>query len=164
MKCLSLKQPWADLIANGVKTIETRTWRTKYRGDIVIVSSIREDTGAYLYLSKKFPAQYKRLLEISHKSRSDIYGAALCVAKLVNCRPMNVTDQPAACCLLYEGAWAWELANIRPMNPITIKGQLSLFEAEVPGVCHICGCTDLAACEGGCSWVNKKHTVCSNCS
>ena len=39
MRALSVKQPWASLIASGQKTIETRTWRTDYRGDLLIVSS-----------------------------------------------------------------------------------------------------------------------------
>lgn len=39
MKALNVKQPWAWLIASGKKTIETRTWSTKYRGPILIVSS-----------------------------------------------------------------------------------------------------------------------------
>lgn len=33
---LTLHQPWATLIALGVKTIETRSWSTKYRGPIAI--------------------------------------------------------------------------------------------------------------------------------
>ena len=36
MKALTLHQPWATLIALGVKTIETRSWRTNYRGPIAI--------------------------------------------------------------------------------------------------------------------------------
>lgn len=36
MKALTLHQPWASLIALGVKTIETRSWSTKYRGRIAI--------------------------------------------------------------------------------------------------------------------------------
>ncbi len=31
------------------------------------------------------------------------------------------------------------------------------------GICSGCGCTWLAACEGGCSWANKKLTLCSRC-
>ncbi len=41
MKALSAKQPWANLIAAGEKTIETRTWATRYRGPLLIVSSRR---------------------------------------------------------------------------------------------------------------------------
>jgi hypothetical protein len=31
-----------------------------------------------------------------------------------------------------------------------------------PGICRYCGCTDDYACEEGCWWVDKAHTVCSN--
>ena len=33
-----------------------------------------------------------------------------------------------------------------------------------PGVCRKCGCTDEQACPEGCSWVDKKHTLCSACA
>lgn len=36
MKMLTLHQPWASLIACGVKTIETRSWSTDYRGPLAI--------------------------------------------------------------------------------------------------------------------------------
>lgn len=36
MKALTVRQPWASLIALGVKTVETRSWSTKYRGPLAI--------------------------------------------------------------------------------------------------------------------------------
>lgn len=36
MKTLSFHQPWAELILQGRKTIDLRTWRTHYRGRIAI--------------------------------------------------------------------------------------------------------------------------------
>ena len=39
MKCLSLKQPYADLLAFGQKTIELRKWNTKFRGEFLIHAS-----------------------------------------------------------------------------------------------------------------------------
>lgn len=36
MKALSLTQPWAILVAIGAKRIETRSWRTRYRGPLAI--------------------------------------------------------------------------------------------------------------------------------
>lgn len=36
MKAISLKQPFVELIKNRTKTIETRLWSTKYRGDLLI--------------------------------------------------------------------------------------------------------------------------------
>ena len=43
MKVLSLRQPWAWLVANGHKVIETRTWNTKYRGPLLIHASVKMD-------------------------------------------------------------------------------------------------------------------------
>ena len=39
MKCLSLRQPYAELVAAGRKTIETRKWNTNFRGKFLIHSS-----------------------------------------------------------------------------------------------------------------------------
>ena len=39
MKCLSLKQPYAEIAATGRKTIETRRWSTNFRGKFFIHSS-----------------------------------------------------------------------------------------------------------------------------
>ncbi len=39
MKALSIRQPWAELILQGRKTIELRTWQTNYRGRIAIHAS-----------------------------------------------------------------------------------------------------------------------------
>lgn len=39
MKVLSLLQPWASLVVMGHKQIETRSWSTKHRGDLLIHAS-----------------------------------------------------------------------------------------------------------------------------
>ena len=39
LKCLSLKQPYAYLLARGKKTIEIRKWNTSYRGKFLIHAS-----------------------------------------------------------------------------------------------------------------------------
>ncbi len=36
MKAITIKQPFASLIAEGLKTYEFRTWKTSYRGKILI--------------------------------------------------------------------------------------------------------------------------------
>ncbi len=41
MKCLSVSQPYADLIISGKKTIELRTWNTKFRGEFLIHAPIK---------------------------------------------------------------------------------------------------------------------------
>ena len=32
-----------------------------------------------------------------------------------------------------------------------------------PGVCRFCGCTEAAACPGGCRWMDAEETLCSAC-
>jgi hypothetical protein len=46
MKCLSLKQPFADLLALGEKTVELRKWNTKFRGKFLIHASKNIDIEA----------------------------------------------------------------------------------------------------------------------
>jgi hypothetical protein len=41
MKALTIKQPWASLIAHGIKDIENRTWKTNFRGRIFIHTSAK---------------------------------------------------------------------------------------------------------------------------
>lgn len=42
-KALSFKQPWASLVALGIKPIENRTWKTNFRGRIYIHASSKWD-------------------------------------------------------------------------------------------------------------------------
>jgi ASCH domain len=105
MKALSVKQPWANMIASGGKTIETRTWATDYRGDVLIVSS---------KMPKIEPA-----------------GCALAVARIVDCRPMTSADVTAACCDTYPNAFAWVLADIRRIKPFPLRGHLGIYDVEV---------------------------------
>lgn len=39
MKVLSIRQPWASVIINGYKAYEFRSWKTKYRGKVLIHAS-----------------------------------------------------------------------------------------------------------------------------
>ncbi len=46
MKCLSLRQPYAELIVSGRKTIELRGGNTNYRGRFLIHASLKMDNEA----------------------------------------------------------------------------------------------------------------------
>lgn len=113
MKALSLKQPYASWVAEGKKTIETRTWRTKYRGALLICSSkaFHEDFDSTDPHVKFLPL-----------------GMALATVNLLDCRPMVEGDEEAACCELYDGAYAWILTGVKRITPFPVKGQLSIFE------------------------------------
>ncbi len=105
-KALSLKQPWANLVASGKKTIETRKWSTKYRGDLVICSSKNP---------KIEPA-----------------GFALCIVELYDIRMMTRHDAKDACVEVYPNAQSWFLRNLRKIDPpISVKGSLGIFNLDL---------------------------------
>jgi len=108
VKAISVKQPWANLIASGKKCIETRTWSTKFRGRLLIVSS-------------KVP------------SEPPPAGHAVAIADLVDCRPMTKDDEEAACCPVYPNAYAWVLENVKAVKPFPVKGSQGFYMVNISG-------------------------------
>jgi hypothetical protein len=105
MKAISIKQPWASLIAAGVKTREIRQWPTDHRGPLLIVSS-------------------RRPVIDGHR-----HGAALCLVDVVGCRRMTRDDLPFACISdFYPDYYAWELGRVQLIEPFPVMGQLRLFD------------------------------------
>ena len=59
MKVITIKQPFATLIAVGLKEYEFRTWKTKFRGDILIHAGKGIDKKAmerYKHLNLEYPS------------------------------------------------------------------------------------------------------------
>ena len=122
MKALSIKQPWAHLIVHGLdgrrKTIETRNWQTQYRGELLIVSSLKPVARPWL------PGLDADEME---------FGKAIGTVELVDCRRMNRRDEKAAMCVIYPNAFSWVLENVRPIKPFAVKGQVRLYEVDYAG-------------------------------
>ncbi len=57
MKVLSIRQPWASLIINGYKEYEFRSWRTKFRGQILIHAS-KNIENKYVDKFKEYNLEY----------------------------------------------------------------------------------------------------------
>ena len=113
MKALSIKPFYSMLIALGEKWIELRSWKTDYRGWILICSS-------------RAANKFERVSMVS--------GKAIAIAYLGDVRPYeDSTDRDLA--YLYDdetfSGYAWVLDRIIPIEPIPIKGQLRLFNADV---------------------------------
>jgi hypothetical protein len=104
MKALSVKQPWANLIASGLKTIETRKRWTSYRGLLLICSS-------------KNPA-------------IEPAGQAIAVCRLVDCRAMMERDEDAAHVAYEQKKYSWILRDIRKIKPFPVRGQLGIFNID----------------------------------
>lgn len=127
MKVLTIKEPFATLIKNKIKYIETRSWKTNYRGELYIQSSVAK-------LSKDIKER-KELSKLYVDSELT-YGYIICKCNLVDCiymteefikqeKKKNLTNFIAG---RYEvGRYAWVLDNIEPINPIKVKGQLGIW-------------------------------------
>jgi len=109
MKGISVKQSWAGLIIIGEKLIETRTWETSYRGELLICASQKWDPN---YAEDEIKGEL-----IDHRPHLFQQGHAVAIANLVDILPMRKGDEEAALCKKYPEARAWILENIRPIEP-----------------------------------------------
>lgn len=144
MKALTLTQPWASLVALGAKRIETRGWRTPYRGSLAI------------HAAKGFP-KWARVTCLESPFAAEIgsdvlpLGAVIATCRLIACIPTRELQQNRVIEVDYlagcadfvmsdaerafgdyaPGRWAWLLADVEMLaEPIPAKGALSLWEWE----------------------------------
>lgn len=58
MKALSIRQPWAWLIVEGIKDVENRTWNTNHRGRFWIHASSFNDKTEYIIYARHILTEY----------------------------------------------------------------------------------------------------------
>jgi len=133
MKALSIAQPWAELIASGKKTVETRSWQTSYRGPIAIHAA-RGLTKESLRLYNKMKRDLPPTEELAR-------GAVIAVGELVGCVP-TVTEIDGKRFLATDhipaqeipwgdfspGRFAWQIQNVERIRPVLVRGRLGLWE------------------------------------
>ena len=56
---------------------------------------------------------------------------AVAVARLAECQPMMLADEPAALCDVYQDAIARVLNDVRPIRPVRVEGQLGRFDVNI---------------------------------
>jgi hypothetical protein len=124
MKALSIKQPWAELIATSVKDIENRTWRASYRGMFYIHAS-QKSAGTFTDLLSDLQQDVCPLGVCSNIICGAInYGAIIGHVTLVDC----VKYHPSL--WAEKGVWNWVLENpVKYEKPIVnVKGALSFWD------------------------------------
>ena len=127
---LTVQQPWAWAIAEGLKPIENRSWRTNYRGLIAIHAGLGIDhyavmpTGAAERALKVLRAKATLADAIPAGTPHIRRGGIVAVAELTGihgadwCSPWAVRD-----------GWHWELASVRRLpDPVPCKGRLGLWK------------------------------------
>lgn len=67
-RVISLWQPWASLLAGGVKTIETRSWQTPYRG-LLFIHAAKFKNDFTLAMASKFERRLATMYASSHPGR-----------------------------------------------------------------------------------------------
>jgi len=125
VKCLSIRQPWAWLVANGWKNIENRTWRTNYRGRLLIHAAGGMTRGEWhaclLFVCGFAPGLVAQIPTPENLPRGGIVGEAV----LLDCVQEHGSDW-------FCGPWGWVLADARPLPFRLCRGRLGLFRD--PGV------------------------------
>ena len=130
MKVLSIKEPYASLIMKGIKKVETRSWKTKYRGELYIHASL-----------SNVPKKYSEVEGLSDliKDMPMHYGHIICKCELVDCiemtedyiESMKNKHPTEYICGAYElGRYAWVLEHIEIIEPIEAKGKLGIWNYE----------------------------------
>ena len=122
MKALTIKQPWAALIVNGYKKYEFRSWKTNYRGKILI--------HAGMSLEKDMVPRFKNY------NLEYVMGAIIGEATLEDCilvdeefnKELREIDPVVYGRSNHTETYAWKLTNIvKYEKPIEIKGKLGLW-------------------------------------
>lgn len=152
IRILSLWQPWASLIAMGLKKFETRSWGTPYRGKLAIHAAKRPvDSDGFLVVRKAFELAGKDFQNDQDWVESLQFGCIVAIANLTHCRQMisekttltefckqpesvqetqipiislvGATELERTVGDWQPGRYAWKLGNICPIaEPIPFKG------------------------------------------
>ena len=127
MKVITIKQPWATLIAEGYKEYEFRTWKTKHRGELLIHAGKGIDKKAierFKYLNLEYPS-----------------GCIIAKVNLTDCIEINDDERrmlKEKNDLVYSNVisdkewkgYGFKLEEVKKIDPIQINGKLSLWEYD----------------------------------
>ena len=129
MKVLSIKEPYETFIASGEKLIETRSWKTNYRGEIFIHASGTK-------LAKEYLTNEYVLSLITNLNLN--FGNIICKANLIDCVYMDdnflnkikLNAKEYNLGLYEKGRYAWIFEDVEPIYPIPAKGKLNIWNYE----------------------------------
>lgn len=118
LPALSIKQPWAELVLSGQKTIEIRKWSTEYRGPVWLHTGRDPDEAAMTRfgLTSLFTGGFIGLVTISDIVPFDSW-------RWVEWRPRHLDQGHGG-----VGFLAWLLSDVRRLTPpLEGRGGLKLF-------------------------------------
>lgn len=132
MKTLSIKQPWAWLIVMNHKPLDNRSWRTSYRGPLLIHAGKGIDRAGIAWVNERFPEII--LPTFAQRQPGDVsatsLGGVVGIAELIYCESNSSSKwympEPAGTMV-----FAWQLARPSPVPFAPCRGMLGLFEANL---------------------------------
>ena len=109
MKVLILKQPWATLVSEGIKEYEFRSWKTNYRGKVLIHAGAgidKKEMERFKDLNLKYPSkriiaevEIEDCLELDDKLNQKI-----------------ISENNIAYGSKIRTGYAWKLKNVKKSN------------------------------------------------
>lgn len=136
MRGLTIYQPYASLLAHGVKRYETRGWATHYTGAIAIHAGVNKSSIKRLIDAPKIGltavkvAAIETICPMSEITKLPM-GKILAVGKLVGCFPTDAVKVEKTELSFGDwqfGRWAWQIDNVRLLPvPIEFKGMQGLY-------------------------------------
>ena len=132
MKTLTIKQPFATLIVEGLKEYESRTWKTNYRGEILIHAGKGVDKKAmkrYEYLGLEYPkgciigkATITDCIKIDDNARKILKEKnSIIYSNIIDNKDWN--------------GYGFKLENVEKLENIEVCGKLSFWEFDYPQIC-----------------------------
>ena len=107
LKALSIRQPWCYRILNKGKDVENRTWKTSFRGEVLIHASKTIDVGEQLFV---------------RDNRLKL-GGIVGIMEITDCVTEMESDW-------FEGRYGFVIENARPLPFIPCKGALGFFKPK----------------------------------
>ncbi len=134
LKALSVKQPWAFLLALGIKDVENRVWPTAFRGELLIHASKSIDphaevalclnehpvTGAPDCLPKDIYNAFR-----NGSRGGTAYGGIIAIVEIVDC--VTASSSP-----WFTGPYGFVVRNARVLPFTPLRGQQRFFNVAVP--------------------------------
>lgn len=150
MKAISLWEPWASLIRTGAKSIETRPWKTHYRGELLICAAkggLRKgeliDELSYWSMQGGLAPLIGEPLDLAFKTWAGVgiehlnFGKAVAIVELVDCIRTDdltlgeiKTDKHFG--NFNPGRFAWKMKLIDgSFEPFPVKGKQGFFNVDI---------------------------------
>jgi len=125
LKVLTLRQPWATLVAEGIKKYEFRSWKTNYRGKVLIHAGTgidKDDMKKYEHMNLDFPSR-----------------RIIAVVEIEDCLELDkdlnkkiISENNIAYGHKIRTGYAWKLKNIKKIDyDKEVNGQLGLWNIDL---------------------------------